>query len=86
VKWIELARKLQFGHEPWLILANSYEKAQKNIMTESNVAFRIRRDLFVVDKIKNYPQRLETAFVSRRLRLATPLWYVTLPENGASHG
>jgi hypothetical protein len=59
VKWIELARKLQFVSEQGLMLTDSSEKAYKNIMTESNVAFRIRRDLFVIDKIENYPRRLE---------------------------
>jgi hypothetical protein len=86
VKWIGLARKLQFVNGQWLMLANSSEKAQKNIMTESNVAFRIRRDLFVVEKIKNYPHRLETVLISRRVQLATPRWCPSLHANGGPHG
>jgi hypothetical protein len=68
------------------MLTSSYEKARKNIMTEPNVAFRIRRDLFVIGKIKKLSSDIRTAFISRRVRLATPLSYGSLPMNGGPHG
>jgi hypothetical protein len=66
LKQNSLARKVQLVNnlQSWSI--SPLVGAAKNIMTVFNVAFRMRRDLFVAPKIDKYP-------LSLRHRATTPL-------------